>query len=284
MTAEVETIVTGARQVPPVWQRATVGFGALAAVLGAAWGSGAFGGTPIAEAADGALAADATLLAPATQAFAIWSAIYTGLVLLAVLQAVPRTGASPRLRGAIWQVLAAMVLNAVWIAVVQAGLLLVSVGVLVAIVIALGWAVARMARSRPDSWLEAVALDVPVGLYLGWASVATVANITALGVVELGVEPDHGTWAAVGALGAVLLVAVAIVRDLRPQPVLPWSVALAMVWGVTWIGLGRLEDSPADPVVGWAAIGVAVAIACAAWVADLTVAWARWQRRRGRPY
>ena len=283
MTAEVRTTPHAARQAPPVWQRATMGIGALVAVVGAAWGSGAFGGTPIAEAADGALAADATLLAPATEAFAIWSVIYAGLLLLAALQAVPRTGSSPRLRSAIWQILAAMLLNAVWIGVVQAGQLRASVGVLAAIVFTLGWAVARMAKARPDSWIEALALDIPVGLYLGWATVATVANITALGVVELDVDADHGTWAAVGALGAVLLVAIAIVRDLRPQPVLPWAVALAMIWGVTWIGLGRLEGSPEDPVVGWVAIGVAVAIAVAAWMADLTVALARRRRRRGLP-
>ncbi|MDX5319149.1 MAG: tryptophan-rich sensory protein, partial [Actinomycetes bacterium] len=102
-----------------VAERLTVLVGAAIATVGAAWGSGAFGGTPIEEAADGAFAAHATLLAPATQAFAVWSAIYAGLAVFAIVQATPRWGREPRIRAAAWPMLAAMILNAVWIGVVQ---------------------------------------------------------------------------------------------------------------------------------------------------------------------
>ncbi|WP_062378201.1 hypothetical protein [Demequina pelophila] len=271
---------TSRRRAPHPAQRVVIGAGALLAILGAAWGAGAFGGTPIQDAAGGALAADATLLAPATPAFGIWSVIYTGLAGFAVLQAIPRTGSSPRLRRVAWLVLVAMALNAAWIAVVQAGEVVGAVGVLAAIVAVLGWAAARLTRERPDSWIEAALLDVPVGLYLGWAAVATVANVAAAGSVLLGTAPDAGRWAAVGALVAVLLIAVAIVRDLRPSTALPWSVALAMIWGTAWIGVGRLEAGPLDAVVGWTAIAVAATIACAAWLADVTVALARRSRLR----
>ena len=111
-----------------------VAIGAVVAIAGAAWGSGAFGGTPIKEAADGALAPDSTLLGAATPAFQIWSLIYAGLALFAVVQALPSRASDARYRSTAWWVLASMVLNAAWIAVVQAGWLAASAAVLLAIV------------------------------------------------------------------------------------------------------------------------------------------------------
>ena len=58
-------------------RQVTVLVGAVVAIAGAAVGSGAFGGQPIADAADGALSATATPLAPDTPAFSIWSLIVT---------------------------------------------------------------------------------------------------------------------------------------------------------------------------------------------------------------
>lgn len=62
---------------------------AVVAIAGSTVGSGALGGTPIDRAAGGALAADATLIAPAGPAFSIWGLIYAALLVLAVVQALP---------------------------------------------------------------------------------------------------------------------------------------------------------------------------------------------------
>ncbi|WP_296664410.1 tryptophan-rich sensory protein [Demequina sp.] len=278
------TTITADRTTAPVATRVVVAAGAVLAIVGAAWGSGAFGGTPIQEAAGGALAADATLLAPATPAFAIWSVIYTGLLVFAVYQALPRPGSRPRVRSVAWHVLAAMVLNAAWIAVVQEGWLLASVGVLAAIVVVLVLAVARLGQSGPSTFIEALALDLPVGLYLGWASVATVANVTAFGVVWFGLEPGEGMPAAVGVLVAVGFLAIAVARDLARTATLAWATTGAMAWGVVWIGEGRLNGTPSDAVVGWTAVGVA-AVAVAATLVTTVAARVRHslaQRRDGR--
>src|SRR5690606_12326452 len=106
---------------------------AILAVVVSTIGSGAFGGTPIAEASGGALAADATLLAPAGPAFGIWSVIYAGLVLLAIMQALPANRDDARLdRTAGWTILA-LLLNPAWILVVQAGVLWLTVVVIAAL-------------------------------------------------------------------------------------------------------------------------------------------------------
>ncbi|WP_166849986.1 tryptophan-rich sensory protein [Isoptericola sp. BMS4] len=260
VTPEAATAADRVRQV-------VVLLGALLAVAGAAVGSGAAGGTPVAEAADGALASDATVVAPGGPAFAIWSVIYAGLMLFAVVQALPGRGADRRLRAVAWWVLASMVLNAVWIGVVQAGLLWGSVLVIAALVAVLSVVVVRLARIAPPRALDTVATDWPLGLYLGWVCVATLANVAAalaragVGDLLLG-ESVWGTVLVVA--GALVVVALAtFVRAAGPRPGIAVPIGLAAGWGLAWIGVARLQGPLADPVVGVTAL-VAAAVAVAA--------------------
>jgi len=77
------------RESKDIVRQITVAASAAFALIGAFVGSGAAGGTPIQDAAGGALAADATLIAPATPAFSVWSVIYLGLIVYAVWQLLP---------------------------------------------------------------------------------------------------------------------------------------------------------------------------------------------------
>lgn len=242
-------------------RQVTVLVGAVVAIVGAAIGAGAFGGQPIAEAAGGALSATATPIAPDTPAFSIWSVIYTALAVFAVVQALPRQGSDPRLRAVSWWVLASMLLNAVWIAVVQAGSVGGSVLVILALLAVLATIYVRLVRLAHTGTATSVVTDVTVGLYLGWVSVATLANITAFlavaGVGELGLGAT--VWSVVVlAAAATLSVAYAVFGRRRPTLVVP--VGLAMAWGLTWIGIGRTEGPVVDQTVAASAF-VAAAIA-----------------------
>lgn len=241
--------------------------GAVLAVLGAAWGSGAFGGTTMPEVAGGVFDPSSSPLTPATPAFAIWTPIYLGLVAFAVYQALPGTAADPRLRAASWWVLASMVLNAAWIGVVQAEWLWLSVVVLVVLVAVLARTVLLLVASRPSSGVQRALLDGSVGLYAGWTSVATLANVTAVLVHEKVVDaPPVGggsTVAAVVVLAAGVGVAWAWAWLLRGRPVLGWTVAVAMAWGLAWIAVARATtDLTSTPLV--VAAGVAAVAALAA--------------------
>ena len=240
-------------------RQVTVLLGAIVAIGGAAVGSGAFGGQPIAEAAGGALSATATPLAPDTPAFSIWSLIYLGLAVFAVVQALPRHGADPRLRAVSWWVLASMLLNALWIGVVQAGSVggsVVVIGVLLAVLAVIFVRLVRMAHTGA---VTSVITDTTVGLYLGWVSVATLANIAAFladaGVGELGLGAT-GWSVIVLAAAAALSVAYAVFGRTRPTVIVP--VGLAMAWGLTWIGLGRTNGPVVDGTVATAAFVAAV--------------------------
>lgn len=246
--------------------------GSLVAVVGAAWGSGAFGGTPIQEAADGALAADATVVAPATPAFGIWSLIYAGLVAFAVAQALPR--ASVRTAAVAPWVLASMILNALWIAVVQAGWLWLSVAVIAVLAGVLGVIAARLRSSGQAPWYERVVVDLPVGLYMGWVCVAAIANVAAAGAAGIeGFTAGDGAWAGAVALIAAAVLALALAFGLRASATLAIATGGALAWGLAWIGVGRISGDPANAALGVLALAVS-AVALVAPIAGVL-------RRRG---
>lgn len=235
--------------------------GSFLAVAGAFLGSGALGGTPIAEAAGGALSADATHLAPGSPAFSIWSVIYTGLVAGAVWQVLPAQRRDPRQRRIGWWVLASMVLNAVWIGVVQAGALALSVVVIVVLLATLAVVLVRMGERAPSGRVERLVVDGTLGLYLGWVSVATAANIAAALASAGLTDPPGGAdvWAVV-VLAVVALLGLAVARYSGGR----LGIALAMAWGLAWIAVARWTGEPTSPTTAVAAVSAACVVLVAA--------------------
>ncbi|GAA2741790.1 hypothetical protein GCM10009868_09180 [Terrabacter aerolatus] len=230
-------------------------------VVGTLFGVGVLG-TRVEESSGGALAATATLVAPAGPAFSIWTPIYVGLLAYAVWQALPVNAVRDRVRTTGWLAAASMVLNAAWLLVTQRGWIWVSVVVIVALALSLGVLLHRLTRSPSATTWERVVLDGTFGLYLGWVAVATCANITAA-LVDSGV--DLGATANQVAAVAVLAVAaglgVVFARRLGGR----WAVAAAMAWGLAWIAVGRLADEPRSVATGVAAVVAAAIVVVAAW-------------------
>ncbi len=245
-------------------RQAAIVVSAVVMLIASAIGSGAFGGTPIAEAADGALATDATPVAPAVPAFAIWSVIYAGLLAFAVWQAFPRRRTSTRLRRLGPWVIASMLLNGAWILSVQVGWLAVSVALIAALLVVLARIFVLTVRYPPAGRLEALLLDGTMGLYLGWVAVATVANVTAwLASLGVGARTADGglTGASTVAAVVVLLVAGAVGVALAHDGGGRISVALAMVWGLAWVVVARLTGDLVSAAAALAAATSAGAIA-----------------------
>ena len=237
---------------------------ALAAmVVGTLWGFGLLG-SPVEDTAGGALAADATLLAPATGAFSIWTVIYLLLVAYVIWLWTPGGAASARAASLGWLPAASMVLNGAWLGITQAGWLWLSVLDIAALVLVLGVIAGRLASRRPDGAVEAVVLDGTFGLYLGWVTVATCANITAALVAQ---GADLGaTGNAIAAVGVLAVAAGLGTVYMRRFGAAAWGVAAAMAWGLGWIALGRLTGAPASVTVGVAAaLSAAVVLAALAW-------------------
>ncbi|GAA1661953.1 tryptophan-rich sensory protein [Citricoccus zhacaiensis] len=234
----------------------------IVATAGAFLGSGILGGTPIAEAAGGWLNEDSTPLAPASGAFRIWSVIYLGLLAYSVWQLLPAQRRSDR-QGLLrpWAV-AAMLLNSAWIWVVQFGWLNLSLVVIMALLAVLGRILMLLVSTGSSGRMDALIADGTFGLYLGWVTIATVANTSAV----LGAAGFDGFGLPVTVLSSVVLAVAAVIGVATA-----WrsggkvAPALALAWGLAWITVGRLDG-------GLESTGTAVAAGVAAAVVLMAAA------------
>ena len=232
---------------------------AILALVGSFIGSGAAGGTPIQNASGGALAADATPIAPGGPAFAIWTPIYAGLVLYAIWQFLPKQKADARQRRLGYPIAASLLLNAAWILSVQFDLLWLSVPVIVLLLAVLVWAFLTILRTRPRTLVETVLVDGTMGLYLGWVCVATAANITAV-LVAAGFD---GFGLAADAWGVVVIAVAGIVGVLLAVAGHGrLTLTLALCWGLAWVAFARLTGDPlSTPTAITAIVAVVVVVA-----------------------
>ncbi|WP_449371995.1 tryptophan-rich sensory protein [Arthrobacter psychrolactophilus] len=231
---------------------------AVVAVIGSFIGSGAAGGTEIQKASGGALAADATLLAPYGSAFSIWSVIYLGLIAYAVWQSLPQQRRQLRHQKLGYPVAASLLLNAAWILSIQFDQLWLSVPIIVVLLLVLLLIFALLRKNRPTSTVDAIITDGSLGLYLGWVCVATGANIAAwtvsMGWSGFGIS---GTVWAVGAL--LVIVAIGLLLAVFGKGRLAPAAALA--WGLSWLAVARISgDLQSIPVAVAALIGVALVL------------------------
>lgn len=241
-------------------RQVTVTVSEVFCVLGTLFGVGVLG-TRVEESSGGALAADATLLAPGGPAFSIWSVIYLGLAAYTVWQWLPSQSARPVHRRIGYLVAASMVLNASWLLVTQQGWIWASVGVIFALALVLGVLLSALAAYREKSLVDRVVIDGTFGLYLGWVAVATCANVTAA-LIASGIEPGAflSDLVAVAVLVVVAVLGEVFARALGGR----YAVAAAMAWGLAWIAIARASDEPQSTLVSLVAGAVAVIVVVSA--------------------
>lgn len=210
------------------------------------WGpfnNGDFGGQPSYE-----------LFLPAGYAFFIWAVINIGLFSLGIWQGLPSQRHNKRAQAAAPWLVATVLGNGVWI--VLAGSIETIIWTVPTIIFmeVTGWfaylrlGIGRVQEAEGERWLH-----FPLQVYVGWLSVATIANTAAalnkLGWNGWGIDPVIWTL--------VMIVAAVIVA---------WGVGWLMghdnvyrgvfVWAFVGIFVAQLET----PVVAWAALAAAVVI------------------------
>ena len=241
-------------------RQSVVSLAAVLMVAGTLFGFGVIG-TRVENTSGGSLSATATLVAPASPAFSIWSVIYTGLIAYVIWQWLPANTASARARRIGWLAALSMVLNGAWLLVTQAGWLWASVAVIVSLVLSLGELVRRLAAEPTTQVAEKVIVDGTFGLYLGWTSVATAANITDT-LVASGVNPQGVIAEVLGVVVVAVAAGIGVLLAVKLGG--RWAVAAAMGWGLSWIGVGRLAVAPESALVGGAAVAAALIVVAAA--------------------
>ena len=202
-------------------------------------------GTEVQNSSGGRLSANATLIAPAGPAFSIWSVIYIGLAAFAIWQWTPAPRPARETRG---RRLARRGVHAAQRR-LAAGhptrVAAASVAVIVALLAVLLVLNRRLAARSPASTVEKIVVDGTFGLYLGWVSVATFANIAAV-VTDNTAAPPSGL--AQAAAAATLLI-VSVVGVLLTR-LLGGKRSGCRRHGVgTWLDLDR-TDHGRTPITG----------------------------------
>lgn len=171
---------------------------------------------------------------PAGYVFSIWGLIYLGLLVFGVWQALPAQATEPRLRAVAPWVILAGAFNVAWLVVWHAGQVVWAVLPMVGLLASLLMVYEGLRTERAhDLRGFRIAALAPFGIYLGWITVATIANVAIAGWALGWRGAPFGTE-----LGAVALVALASVIGLWVLRVRgDVAFALVLVWAFVGIAV-----------------------------------------------
>ena len=184
---------------------------------------------------------------PAGYVFSIWGVIYIGLLAFAVYQALPAQRENPRLRKIGYWFALSCLANSVWIFLWHYNLFPLSLVVMLVLLAALLVIYLRLDIGRTRvSTVERWCVNIPFSVYLGWITVATVANVTDVlydvGWTGFGIAPE--TWAVIMLIiAAGLGVAMAVTRR-------DVAYLLVLVWAFAGIGVKQASE-PLVATTAW---------------------------------
>jgi benzodiazapine receptor len=193
---------------------------------------------------------------PAGYVFSIWGLIYLGLIAFAVFQALPAQRDNPQLSRIDYLFTASCVANIAWLFLWHYEqfpltlLAMLSLLVLL-IVIYLRLRIGQVAASSAEKWL----VHIPFSIYLGWITVATIANATS--VLEYS---NWGGWGVSDEGWAVIMlvagVGIASVVTLTRGDI---AYMLVFVWALVGIAVKQME-TPVVATAAWVVTALAVLV------------------------
>ncbi len=196
------------------------------------------------------------IFVPAGYVFSIWGLIYIALAAYTFYQALPAQRANPRLRSTGWWVAASNIFNSAWIFFWHYGLFAATLIAMLGILTSLIIVYLRLDIGRAHfTNIERLAVAMPFSIYLGWITVATIANVTAV-LADLGWRGggiSEATWAV------ILLAAGVIIAALMAFTRSDSAYLLVLVWAFTGIAV-RWPDLPAVNTAGFTAAALVLVL------------------------
>ena len=189
---------------------------------------------------------------PAGYVFSIWGLIYLGLIALAIFQALPSQRDNPRMRSTGWWISLGGLANIAWIFFwhyQKFPLTLVAMLTLLStlIVTYLHLEIGRTSVPAAENW----SVHLPVSIYLGWITVATVANVSDvldyLNWNGFGLAPE--IWMYI-ILAVVLLIVGLVIYNRRDI-----AYTLVILWALAGIAL-KFSAVPVISIPVWITFGL----------------------------
>ena len=194
---------------------------------------------------------------PAGYVFAIWGIIYIGWIAFTIFQFLPSQKENPRLRKLGYLFALSGIANAAWLFTWHYNffglgvlVMLSLLGLLIASYLKLN--VNRASVSRAEWW----SVDLPFSVYLGWITVATVANVTdwlyLVGWSGFGIAAP--TWAV------IMIVVASVLGLLMAFTRRDTGYLLVLVWSFVGIAAKQVT-APGVVSAAWIGAGLALTLA-----------------------
>jgi hypothetical protein len=208
------------------------------------------------------------LVTPANYVFSIWSIIYILLGAFTLYQALPRMRSDPDLRAIGYLPVLTGLLNTLWIFLWHYEVFAATVPVMVALLVTLAVIHGRLRGVRAAGGAKRWLIVLPFSVYLGWITVATIANISQMlyWAGFRGGPLSEDAWAVIVLAVGVAIAAIMLVREAD------WAYGLVIVWA--YVGIAAKQTATA--AVWGALIGAFVVAALIAWIL-----YGRWTGRTG---
>jgi benzodiazapine receptor len=228
-------------------------FGLTVVVNSLAGGTTLIGGQVTAAVSD----ANPTLITPAGYVFSIWGVIYMLLGVFVVYQALPSQQGKEYQSKIGWLFVLSSLINIGWLFLWQFEYLSLSVVLMFLLLATLISIYVRLRIGKSAvSLRERLAVQLPFSVYLGWITIASIANVAAtlvsIGWDGFGISPE--TW-------AILVVAVAlIITILMLFTRKDVAYSLVIIWALVGIGVKQSGNQTILMLVEISAAIVAVAL------------------------
>jgi len=175
-----------------------------------------------------------TLITPAGYVFSIWGIIYLLLGVFVVFQALPSQKEKECTRKIGWLFVLSSIINIAWLFLWQYEILSLSVVLMFLLLATLVLIYLHLGIGKsPVTLREKLAVHVPFSVYLGWITIASIANVSVTLVSvnwnSLGINP--AIWATLVLVVALMitLLVLATRRDI--------AYGLVIVWALTGIAV-----------------------------------------------
>jgi hypothetical protein len=199
-----------------------------------------------------------TLITPAGYVFSIWGIIYILLGIFVVFQALPSQQGKEFQRRIGWLFGLSSVANIVWLFLWQFEYLSLSVVLMFLLLGTLILIYLRLGIGKSEVKMrEKLAVHVPFSVYLGWITIASIANVavTLVSVNWDGFGVSAETWAALVVMVA-LVITVLVVATRKDV-----AYALVIIWALVGIAVKQSGNQTIVTLTEISAIVVVIALA-----------------------
>jgi len=202
--------------------------------------------------------ANPTLITPAGYVFSIWGVIYILLGIFVVFQALPSEKGKDYEKSIGWLFVLSSIFNIAWLFLWQFEYLSLSVVLMFLLLASLISIYLRLSIGKSKvGFREKLAIHLPFSVYLGWITIASIANV-AVTLVSVnwdgfGISPE--TWATLIIIVALLITMLVLAtrKDI--------AYGLVIIWALVGIAAGQSGNQNIVTLAEASAIIVLIALA-----------------------